>query len=80
MFVQTPLHLAAKGGHKEVAELLFNRGADIDAEARSGGTPPYFAAEGIEAEDNQHETPLSLAVKGKHQNVATMLRNRGATQ
>ena len=35
---ETPLHLAALGGHKEVAELLIAKGADLNAKSY-GETP-----------------------------------------
>ena len=42
MFIQnhqTPLHLAAKGGHTDIVQLLIDKGADINAknEVRSDG-------------------------------------------
>jgi DNA mismatch repair protein MutL len=45
----TPLHCAAWKGHVEVAELLLEAGADIDAvnqDAHYGGTPLHAAAHG----------------------------------
>ena len=35
----TPLHWAADGGHKEVAELLIAKGADVNAKNKYGDTP-----------------------------------------
>ena len=35
----TPLHYAAGYGHKEIAELLIDKGADVDAKADNGITP-----------------------------------------
>ena len=35
----TPLHSAACGGHKEIAELLISKGADVNAKDRFGKTP-----------------------------------------
>jgi ankyrin repeat protein len=35
----TPLHNAARYGHKEVAELLLGRGADVKATTRVRPTP-----------------------------------------
>ncbi len=36
---RTALHFASEGGHHEVAELLFLRGAPIDSTGRDGVTP-----------------------------------------
>ena len=35
----TPLAVAAHRGHKEVAELLIAKGADVNAKDNNGGTP-----------------------------------------
>jgi ankyrin repeat protein len=39
----TPLHYAAQEGHMEVAELLIADGADLEAKADTGITPPDWA-------------------------------------
>jgi len=39
----TPLHWAAIDGHKEVAELLIAKGADVNAKSGSGDTPLDYA-------------------------------------
>ena len=39
----TPLHWAARKGHKEVAELLLTKGADVNAKANDGTTPIDWA-------------------------------------
>ena len=43
----TPLHHATFGGHKEIAELLIAKGADVNAkfDKISGGTPLHIAAD-----------------------------------
>ena len=40
----TPLHLAAKYGHKEIVEILIANGADINAKDDDGETPLHKAA------------------------------------
>ncbi len=42
----TPLHCAARYGHKEVAELLITKGADINAKDDGGKTALSYAVEG----------------------------------
>ena len=41
--LQTPLHIAAMGGRKEIGSLLLNYGADINAKNKCERTPLYVA-------------------------------------
>ena len=40
----TPLHFAAHRGHKDVAELLIFKGANVNAQTTGGFTPLYWAS------------------------------------
>jgi hypothetical protein len=40
---ETPLHLAASGGHVEILELLLDEGAHVDAQDIDGETPLHYA-------------------------------------
>ena len=42
---QTPLHMAADLGYKEIVELLLTNGADVNAKANDGKTPLDWAIE-----------------------------------
>ena len=58
----TPLHLAAEGGHNEIAELLIAKGADLNVKDQNqfvGGTP------------------LDWAIKRGKNETADLLRKRG---
>ena len=59
----TPLHLAAVNGHKEVAELLIAKGADVNEKIASGS--------------NKNKTPLDFAVIKKQNETANLLRKHG---
>jgi ankyrin repeat protein len=61
----TPLHLAAFFGHRELARMLIERGADVNARSRS----TRFAR------DN---TPLHAAAANRQTAVAELLLERGA--
>ena len=39
MYGMTPLHYAAEYGHKDVAELLIAKGANVNARGKNGKTP-----------------------------------------
>jgi ankyrin repeat protein len=53
----TPLHCAAYNGHVEIARLLVQNGADVNAKNNDGSTPLYWAAE------NGHVDILHLLVE-----------------
>lgn len=58
----TPLQLAAFFGHREAAELLIERGADLTAVSRN----------------EQDTYPLQAAVAGNHTEIARLLLDAGA--
>jgi ankyrin repeat protein len=85
---QTPLHWAAVGGHKDVAELLLASKANVDAKANNGVTPLHWAAvEGhkdvaelllahgaeVNAKYSDGYTPLHYAAANGHKDVAELL-------
>ena len=41
----TPLHEAAREGHKDVVQMLLDEGADLNVEDKGGYTPFYMAFE-----------------------------------
>lgn len=59
---QTALHFAARRGHCELAELLLDRGADVNAPSRSRLFPG---------------TPLALALRLRQEAMARLLASRG---
>jgi ankyrin repeat protein len=58
----TTLHIAASKGYAELAEILLINGADVNAVAKSGA---------------DQITPLTLAIKAKHEKMAEFLKSRG---
>jgi arylsulfatase A-like enzyme/ankyrin repeat protein len=83
----TPLHLAARSGHREAVGSLLSRGANPNAVDRYKNTPLHGAAEeghprvvralassGALSKGNRIERlPLHLAVKNRHLDVAQVL-------
>jgi ankyrin repeat protein len=73
---ETPLHLASRQGKVEVAHMLIERGADVEAQNKDGETPLHLASQrgqvevapiliahgaNLAAQNKDGETPLHLA-------------------
>jgi len=78
--------------HKEVAELLIAKGADVNAKNKFGWTPLYWTAYGghkeivelfiakgaaVNAKDDDGRTPLDMAIDFNHTETADLLRKHG---
>lgn len=90
---QTPLHVAAKNGRKELAALLLDKGAEVNAKDRAEGTPLHWAvlhgdrgvielllARGAAANvgERRRWTPLHYAAWKGRKDLAELLLARGA--
>ncbi|RYP70200.1 hypothetical protein DL771_005587 [Monosporascus sp. 5C6A] len=91
---QTPLSWAAEKGHKEIVQLLLDKGAEIDAKDSNSRTPLSWAAEKghkeivqllldkgaeIDSKDKIYsQTPLSWAARNRHKEIVQLLLDRGA--
>jgi ankyrin repeat protein len=88
----TPLHYAAQYGQNNVAELLLNNKADVNAKAKSLVTPLHLAAQRgyqemaalllankaeVNAKSSFGWTPLYVAAQNGHKEVATLLSQHG---
>jgi ankyrin repeat protein len=89
----TPLHAAAAGRSAEVAKLLIDCGASLNARQNGGWTPLHAAAQNGDVElartllecgadvtlraDNQ-QSPLDLALTKGHQAMVDFLESKGA--
>src|SRR6266850_539815 len=89
----TPLNLASRQGHIEVAHFLVEHGADATARDKYGQTPLHEASEGghielaqflvqhgadVTARDKYGSTPLHEASEGGHIKLAQFLVQHGA--
>jgi len=92
---QTPLHVAAFSGHKDVAEFLLANKADANAKAKNGATPLHLAAAKgnsdivelllaskaeINATDNDGWSPMHSAVFWHQQAIADLLAAKGGKE
>jgi len=90
----TPLQVASEMGFADIAELLLDKGADVNAKGKDGFTPLHFAAAyghadvaqlliagkaDLRAKDSQGRTPADLAAEYKHSEVADLLSHAGAS-
>ena len=91
-YEETPLHLAVKQYHKEIAELLIAEGADVNASNNWAETPLHHAAywgldlaelliakgANVNAKIRNGQTPLDLAIERNRTATADLLRKHGA--
>ncbi|MEM7176041.1 MAG: ankyrin repeat domain-containing protein, partial [Chlamydiota bacterium] len=86
-----PLHYAAFYNSKEVAKILLQHGADVNAKNEDGETPLHYAAFYNNKEvadllinagadknikDNDNQTPLDLARKEGHKEMIDLLESK----
>jgi ankyrin repeat protein/predicted nucleotidyltransferase len=89
----TALLVATYNGHKEIVELLLEKGADIEAKSNKGNTALLFAAfnghkeivelllekgADIEAKNNNGDTALLWAAFNEHKEIVELLLEKGA--
>ena len=89
----TPLHYAAYGGHKDVAEMLIGKGADVNMKRKGGWVPLHDAAwtgqeqlvelliakgANVNTENSGGETPLDWA-KDKSETAEILRKHGGKT-
>jgi ankyrin repeat protein len=90
---ETPLHVALCRGHADIAQLLLEHGADVNAQNDGNDTPLHLSSEygdlevvrillergaDKEAQDGMLRSPLSRASLGGHVEVCRLLLEHGA--
>ena len=73
---KTPLYQASLGAHKEIAELLIAKGADVNAKTDGGFAKP-IPKEGQLGLHLFILTPLDEAIRRKQTATADLLRKHG---
>lgn len=91
----TPLHLAARTGHYEIARLLLMFDADAKAKTRTDVTPLHLAAQSsevqivnlllsrkanVEAKDKNGRRPSDYAAAANNEDLASALRSKEEAQ
>lgn len=89
----TPLHIASHYGNQQIANLLIQKGADVNYAAKHNITPLHVAAKwgktnmvavllengaAIDSKTRDGLTPLHCAARSGHEQVVDMLLERGA--
>ena len=89
---RTPLDMAIRNQHTEIAELLIAKGTDVNAKSNRGYTPLHEASKNekteilelliakgadVNAKDDDGDTPLDYAHRRKYTEVAALLRKHG---
>lgn len=92
-YMQTPLILAAQGGHIDIAQYLIQKGAKIDAKDMFGRTPLSHSLEAgqlsmskfllnqdanVDSKDDVSQTPLHIAVVKGNIEIVELLIEKGA--
>ena len=92
-FQRTPLHFAARSGHRDIVDLLLEKNAQIEAKDRDQITPLHLAARSghrdivdllleknaqIEAKDRDQITPLHFAARSGHRDIVDLLLEKNA--
>uniref|UniRef100_A0AAZ1Y5T8 Uncharacterized protein n=1 Tax=Oreochromis aureus TaxID=47969 RepID=A0AAZ1Y5T8_OREAU len=75
---QTPLHCAARMGHKELVKLLLEQKANPNSTTTAGHTPLHIAAREGHVQTNGL-TPLHVAVHHNNLDVVNLLVSKGGS-
>jgi ankyrin repeat protein len=91
----TPLHIAVRNGHRNLAELFIHRGTKINARDSKGQTALHLAVAGnhidivellieegahLNIKDLIRQTPLKIALSARNREILDLLTECGAKE
>ena len=79
---RTPLHLAARCGHRDIAFFLLTAGADLESRSSRGSTPLHYACSNFSVDVAllliEHHADANAVNEGRHRPLHNAVRHAEA--